>query len=126
MDTAVNNPTTTNPGGLNSFFSFLGQSLGAVASVRLQNYLDETTAASAAKQQALLNSYHAANPSTGPNNPAAAQAAANRTFLEKYLPPSLLYSTDSGGVKTFSPWYYLIVLGLLVGLVLILRRAFRR
>lgn len=39
-----------------------------------------------ADAQARLNSYSAVNPSLGPVNPAQAQAVANQTLLQKWLP----------------------------------------
>lgn len=126
----VNNPTTTTQGGLSSLFQFFGKTLGtaagAVGSNALSNFLAEQTAKSQAKTQEMLNRYHLANPSTGPNDPQDAQRAANRTFLERYLPSDLLYTTDAGGVRKFTVTYFVIVGVLLLGLFFVLRKIFRK
>lgn len=123
---------TTNPpaqasNGIGAFFGFLGQTLGTIGSAKLDDYLTIEKARTDAKVQQITNQNHALNPATGANDPAAAQRAANRTFLEKFLPPTLLYDKDPvSGVQSPSRWYYLVMAGLAVLAVLFIVRMFRR
>lgn len=120
------NPTASAPNGVAGFFSFLSGALGNAVGQIASNALAEQNARSQAKVQAILNANHAVNPATGPNDPAAAQNAANRTFLEKFLPSSMLYNTDQSGVKTPTMTYYGIIAGVGLLFVLIVVRLIRR
>lgn len=126
-DSTPTNPTSTSPQGLGSFFSYLGNLAATVGGTLAANKLNEATAASNARIQAMLNANHQVNPATGANDPTDAQRAANRSFLEKFLPSSMLYETDPlTQNKTPSGFYYLIMAGLAALLVLFVIRMFRR
>lgn len=122
MAEITTNPPATASNALSSFLGFLGGVAGTLASGKLA----EEQARSAAKVQAILNANHAVNPATGPNDPAAAQAAANRSFLEKYLPAEMLFSTDAAGVRTPKLTYYVVLGSVLLVFLLVLRRIMRK
>lgn len=124
--TSVANPPAAAPNGVMSFFGFLGNALGQGVSNLAANSLAEMNAKSQAKVQAMLNANHQINPATGPNDPNAAQTAANRTFLEKFLPSTMLYKKDASGVQTPTPFYYAFMAGLVLLVVLVIVRLFRR
>src|SRR3954462_3007317 len=88
------NPTAYAPNGIGGFFAYLGGLAGQVVQGVASNRLAESTARSNARVQSILNQNHALNPSTGANDPNAAQNAANRSFLERFLPSSMLYNTS--------------------------------
>lgn len=122
-----NNPVSQSGGGLSSFFQFLGNVVGTVGSSAVTNYVAERDATSRAKQQAMLNRYHDANPSLGPNSPGAAQTYANQTFLERYLPAGMLYNVDPvTKEKKMSVVYWVILGGLAFSAFFLIRRLFRK
>ena len=122
---SVANPSTDTP-SLGGFFTNLfGTALGAVQGVA-QVKADERIALANASAQAKLNQYKLNDPSVGPNDTAGAQAVANKTLAQTYLPSYMLFqpATDSagkatGGVKV-SPmgWVIFGAVGLLVFLIL--------
>lgn len=121
------NPPAEAPNGISGFFSYLGQLAAPIVNATVAGAADKITAKTNASIQAMYNKNHLINPATGPNDTSAAQAAANRTFLEKFLPSSMLYDTDAEtGAQSPSGFYYLIMGGLVLLLVLFLIRMFRR
>jgi len=118
----ASSPAAAATGSIASFFGFLGDTVKAVAPVLVGNQLAIAQARTDAKVQALLNQNHAVNPATGPNDPNAALKAADKTFLEKFLPTSMLYNTDSLGNKTPAFGYYAIMgIILLIGVLFVKR-----
>jgi len=130
------NPTPTNPpasapNGVGGFFGFLGSMAGQIVGSIATNKLNEEQARSTAKVQSILNDNHVLNKATGPNDPNAAQNAANRSFLEKFLPDSMLYNTTSdtsGAVISRTPTalYYVVIAVLLIGSLWVAKRFLRR
>ena len=126
-DAIASNPPASAPNAIGSFFGFLGQLAQGASSALARNAVSELNARSNAKVQRILNQNHQANPATGPNDPVAAQTAANRTFLERWLPSSMLYQTDADGSnKRPTVIYYAIMVGLLIALFVLIRRLFRK
>lgn len=124
--TSVTNPPAMAQNGVMSFFSYLGSALGQGVTNLSANALAEMNAKSTARVQAMLNGNHAINPATGANDPNAAQTAANRTFLEKFLPSTMLYNTDKSGVRTPTGIYYALVAGGIILVVLLIVRLIRK
>lgn len=128
-DIALNatNPVAAAPNGIAGFFSMVGGMLGQAGTAVAQNLMAEQNARSTAKVQKILNDNHKINPSTGANDPNAAQTAANRTFLEKFLPSEMLYKTDvTTGARTMTPVFYAVIAGLGLLVVLIIVKLLRR
>lgn len=124
----ANNPVAVNPGGLSSFFNFLGTVLNnakPLTDAYLTGEVAKQNARTQADVQSIINRNHNLNPSTGANDPKAAAVAADKTFLDTYLPPQMLYTTDAGGVRKLSPVYYLVVLFLVLALVWFVRKMFK-
>lgn len=124
------NPPASAPNGISGFFSYLGGIAGQVVQGVATNRLNESTARSNARVQSILNANHTLNPATGPNDPNAAQNAANRSFLERFLPTSMLYntSTDESGNVSRSPTvvYYAVIIIIAVGAFWLAKRFLRR
>lgn len=96
--------------------------LGNVATQLGGVVVDNQIALSNGKTQAKLNQYHAQDPSTGPNNPQAAQVYANKTLLDRYLPTSFIYSKDASGNQVFGIGYYISIGLLIAGFVWLLKK----
>lgn len=127
MAEIITNPPAQAQNGLASFWSFLGGAVGDVTQTYLSGQLAKQNARDTAAVQSILNKNHELNPATGSNDPAAAQVAANRSFLEKFLPSSMLYQKDvATGQSTPSPFYYLIMAALAVAAVVLIIRLFRK
>jgi hypothetical protein len=126
MAEIISNPPVVAQNNLQSFFGFLSNIASPLIAGKLQNEANESAARSAARVQQVMNKYHQVDPSLGANDPKAAQAAANRTFLERFLPTSMLYQVDTvTGSKTPSMTYYVVMGGLLILLVVFVRRLLR-
>lgn len=83
--------------------------------------VEQELAIGAAKAQAKINSYHATDPSIGPNDPKAALAYAAQTQAQRWLPsfmlaPATTVKTETGqtySVQKVSPfgWAMLAIMG---------------
>jgi hypothetical protein len=129
-ETIPTNPPASAPNGVGGFFSFIGGLAGQIVQGVATNKLNESTARSTARIQETLNANHQLNPATGANDPNAAQNAANRSFLEKFLPASMLYNTttDSEGNVSRAPtvvWYVVLAV-IFLGSFWLAKRFLRR
>lgn len=126
MAEVVNNPPASGSGDpLGSFFGFLLPAAESYARIQA-----ETVVATAqANAQAKLNAIHANNASAGPNDPKAAQAEANKTMAQKFLPSYMLFTPQvdtkgnpTGAVSATPVFWALVGLVGIVIAVLIFRR----
>jgi|SRR6478736_8414480 len=130
-DTIATNPPAQAPNGVAGFFSFLGGIVGTAASAVATDQLAIMDARNKAKVQQILNDGHAINGAIGANDPNAAQLAANKTFLERFLPDTMLYTTTTdptGKVTSRTPTfvYYIVIGALLLGALLLARKFLKR